>query len=157
MSGKKRRALTATVAALTVLQLAFIFGQSLLDAPSSGEESSFVTEIVTPVFELFVGKGNVTETLVRKAAHFTEFAVLGALAAALSFLLGKRRLLHYTFALLCCLAAAVADESIQLAVSGRSGEVRDVLIDLSGAFFGVALAVMIVLIISTVKGHKRSE
>ena len=109
MNGKKRKTAAVAVAILTVLQLAFIFSQSILDAPSSSEESSFVLKIVTPVFEIFVGRGNVTEALVRKAAHFTEFAVLGVLGMTLSNLLGKKRGVHTAFVLLCCLAAAVTD------------------------------------------------
>ena len=154
---KKRRALTVTVAVLTVLQLAFIFGQSLVDAPTSSGESGFVMKLVTPVFELFVGKGNVTENLIRKTAHFAEFAVLGALTASLSYLLGKRRPLHFVFTLLCCLAAAVTDESIQLFSSGRSAEVRDVLLDLAGAAAGTAVALTVILIIRRIKGRTSHE
>ena len=157
MAKKKSRALTVAVTVLTVLQLVFIFSQSLLDAPASSEESGFVLKIVTPVLEIFVGKGNVTEAIVRKTAHFTEFAVLGALTAWLSYLLGKRRPLHYVFTLLCCLAAAVTDESIQLLVSGRSGEVRDVLIDFSGAAAGTAVIMIIILIINRIKGQTTNE
>ena len=154
---RKHRALTAALIVLTVLQLAFIFGQSLLDAPSSSGESGSVLDFVKPFFELFVGKGNVTETLVRKCAHITEFAVLGALSASLSFVIGKRRPLHFVFVLLCTLAAAVTDESIQLLSPGRSGEIRDVLIDVSGAVSGIVLTLAVIFIIIRIKGRGRHE
>ncbi len=158
MSGhRKRRALTVILVVLTVLQLAFIFAQSLLDAPSSSEESSSVLELVRPFFELFVGKGNVTESLVRKCAHVAEFAVLGALASSLSFVIGKRRPVHFVFVLLCSLAVAVTDESIQLFSDGRSGEIRDVLIDSSGAAFGIIITLTAIFIIIKIKGRSRHE
>ena len=157
MRDNKRRVLKTVLIILTVFQLAFIFSQSLFDAPSSTEESSTVLEIVKPIFELFVGKGNVTENLVRKCAPFAEFAVLGALTAALARLYGTRRCLRYVFALLCCLAAAVADESIQLISDGRSAEVRDVLIDLAGAAAGVAVAIVLTAVIKRIKGSIKNE
>ena len=157
MKNDKHRALKTVLIILTVLQLAFIFSQSLFDAPSSTEESSWVLETVKPIFELFVGKGNVTENLVRKCAHFAEFAVLGALTAALASLFGTRRHLRYVFALLCCLATAVADESIQLVSDGRSAEVRDVLIDLAGAAAGVGAAIVLLILIKKFKGSIKNE
>lgn len=43
----------------------------------SAAESGRVTEWLKPFLEVFVGQGNVTDHLVRKLAHFTEFAALG--------------------------------------------------------------------------------
>ena len=60
-----------------LLTLGFIWGNSLLSREQSSDESAWVLRLVTPVLELFVGKGRVTEHLVRKLAHFTEFALLG--------------------------------------------------------------------------------
>ena len=76
--------------------------------------------------------------LVRKAAHFTEYAVLG-------FFMGLqwvRRDGRSRFWLPegLCLAAACVDEGIQLFVSGRAGQLRDVCIDLCGATLGVLVA-----------------
>ena len=76
--------------------------------------------------------------LVRKAAHFTEYAVLGFFMG----LLWVRRDGRSRFLLpeALCLTAACVDESIQLFVSGRAGQLRDVCIDLSGATLGVLVA-----------------
>ena len=70
---KQRVALLVVI----ILTLAFIWGNSLLSREQSSDESAWVLQLVTPVLELFVGKGRVTEHLVRKLAHFTEFALLG--------------------------------------------------------------------------------
>jgi VanZ family protein len=51
-----------------------------------------------------------------------------------------------------CLATAVIDEFIQYFSPGRSAEVRDVLLDFSGAFLGV---LMVMLIISLIKFIRR--
>ena len=152
---KKRSVLSTVLIVLTVLQLVFIFSQSLFDAPASNEESGFIMKIVTPVFELFVGKGNVTMAIIRKTAHFVEFAVLGALTASLAAIYGKRQYLSFAFSLLCCLAAAVTDESIQLLSDGRSGQISDVLLDLSGAAVGTAAIILILLIRKAAKRRSR--
>ena len=80
--------------------------------------------------------------LVRKAAHLSEYMLLGFLLC----LLFVRRDGRSRFFLpeLACLTAAVVDECIQLFSEGRAAQVRDVCIDLSGGTFGV-LAALIVL------------
>lgn len=78
--------------------------------------------------------------IVRKTAHFTEYMVL---AAAVFALVRSYRTRLRTALLLAggyCLVYAAADEFHQLFVSGRSGQVSDVLIDFSGALVGLAAA-----------------
>lgn len=70
--------------------------------------------------------------LVRKAAHFTEFFVLGGLLAARSC---ERRKKPWA-ELLCAALAALTDETIQC-FTGRSSSVLDVWLDLGGAGAGV--------------------
>ena len=76
--------------------------------------------------------------LVRKTAHFTEYAVLG-------FFMGLqcvRRDGRSRFLLPegLCFTAALVDECIQLFVDGRAGQLRDVCIDLAGATLGLLIA-----------------
>ena len=59
------------------LTLAFIWGHSCVPITTSAAESGRVTGWLTPFLEVFVGQGNVTDHLVRKLAHFIEFAALG--------------------------------------------------------------------------------
>lgn len=86
--------------------------------------------------------------VVRKVAHFSEYALLGlTLAVHLHYVLPGRR---YRFmALAAWLIAtlyACTDELHQMFVGGRGPAVRDVCIDsagaLTGAFVGVALIVL---------------
>ena len=79
-------------------------------------------------FELFVGKGNVTEHFVRKLAHFTEFFVLGLELAVLFCSFSSKPIL---FSLL----VALTDETIQL-FTGRGSQVKDVWLDFFGACTG---------------------
>ena len=71
--------------------------------------------------------------LVRKAAHFTEFAVLGSLWGGCSRVYERRRLW------LCGLLTGVADECLQFLAPGRAPMVLDVLIDTAGFLCGAAL------------------
>ena len=73
--------------------------------------------------------------LVRKCAHFSEFAVLGMLSALTvsQFEIQPKR----WYALGFCVLVACADEMIQLFSWGRSAQVADVLLDSAGAFAGL--------------------
>lgn len=64
---------------LLVCWIACIWIQSMIPAYASSEESHFVGQFVEPVLELFFGKGAVIDFIVRKLAHFTEYAILGIL------------------------------------------------------------------------------
>ncbi len=74
---------------------------------------------------------------VRKAAHMTEYAILAwiALGNCMQYpVLRKRR---YLWAGCIASAYAATDEFHQLFVTGRSGEIRDVIIDSMGAVLGL--------------------
>ena len=90
--------------------LLFIWVHSMIPARSSAAESRWVGQLITPVLELFTGEGNVTDHLVRKLAHFCEYAALGVLSGALVLLRKDAALFHWSYALLCTLAVAVIDE-----------------------------------------------
>lgn len=87
---------------------------------------------------------------VRKAAHLSEYAVLGLLTSNACIQLARVRgrevclrcdgkhLLLIAFAL--CVLYAASDEFHQLFVGGRSGQLRDVVIDSCGAMIGVLVA-----------------
>lgn len=134
---------------LIVIAVLFIWIHSCMPADMSTAESGFIMDLIKPFLELFTGEGNVTPHLVRKLAHFTEFAGLG-------FLVG----LHSGFGLIwpfCGLAVAFVDETIQLFVEGRAGMVQDMWIDISGYMLGwIVSSVLVILITKAIKG-KREE
>ncbi len=114
---------------LTALVLVFIFSNSFAGQEESARDSAFILQLIEPVLELFVGKGNVTQHLVRKLAHFCEFGLLGLLLGLRSRKPNCRVLL---FSLLC----ALTDETIQI-FTGRGPQVQDVWLDFAGAVTGI--------------------
>ena len=84
----------------------------------------------------------------RKYAHMAEYAML-AVPSALFFreLLLERRLPLRALgcALVFCFLYACSDEYHQTFVPGRSGELRDVFVDLAGVAFGLILVLLISL------------
>ena len=95
-------------AAVVALIVAFIWGNSLLPQTQSRQESDFVLRILQSIFRLDIDKETASH-LVRKAAHFTEYALLGFSASAL-FLPRKRGAQSAVNAMSLCLAVAVLDE-----------------------------------------------
>lgn len=121
--------------------IAFIWGHSLIQGPQSSLESGFVVSMLSPLFEA-VGILDVDfmTLIVRKGAHFTEYAILGVLTWGLFRALGRERGRRaFPTALLVALVP-ILDELLQLFVPGRSGRLTDVLIDLSGICFGALVA-----------------
>ncbi len=143
---KKRLTIFLTI--LIILTLTFIFQNSMESAAQSEEKSTAVMERVCFLLEWVVGKGNVTDHLVRKLAHFFEFSVLGIEMSALSFLHhSPRRSLYFsiTLPLFCGLIAALTDETIQI-ISARGSQVQDVWLDFAGVCVGVGVVFAVWLI-----------
>ena len=112
-----------------------IFLHSLQPSDISGSKSKWVLALLQRLvpFEL-------TEHFIRKLAHFTEFAVLGVLAGALFGSHFKHLWAGLLFAAMTGIVTALCDETIQLFVEGRSGQIQDVWLDVAGASTGALLA-----------------
>lgn len=131
---KKRTRLCVT---LIVLNLCFIWGNSMLPGEASGALSDWLGRLLG-----FDGSDPSRGTgLLRKLAHFSEFASLGFLLAWLAYLKGERGFHIFALALLGGLLAACIDESIQMLTPARGPGLVDVWIDTSGvalaSLFGV--------------------
>ena len=128
-------------AAALACWIAFVWGHSLIQGPQSSLESGMVVTLLRPLFEVVgVTDADLMAFLVRKAAHFTEYAILGVLARGLFVSLHAERGVRPLPAGLLVAFVPVVDECIQLFVPGRSGQLTDVLIDLSGVIVGALLA-----------------
>lgn len=121
--------------ALLILNVAFIWGNSLLPGSVSGAISHFVRDILAFLFPDDSSNPDSGHGLLRKLAHFTEFASLGALFAWLFGMLRK----PFLVALPCGFLVACMDETIQYFVPDRGPAFKDVLIDTSGALLGMGL------------------
>lgn len=141
---------------LLALLLAFIWLHSMMPAEDSAEESQRVGQFLTPFLELLVGEGNVTDHLVRKLAHFCEYGALGILAGALLLVKKKSGIFRWSYALLCALAVAVIDESIQLLADGRGAQVQDVLLDTAGSLTGLLAVWLIAALVRWLRHRDRT-
>lgn len=124
---------------------AAIFAFSAQPGPESDDMTAAA---VTPLIDLFLdanGSGEdawqraylIAATLVRKAAHLAEYALLGLLLALLARAYGLQM---RWLPLLIGVAYAATDELHQHFVPGRLGAVTDVLIDTIGVVAGVYAA-----------------
>lgn len=75
--------------------------------------------------------------ITRKTAHFTIYMVLGLLIGLLlkEYNIGIKKVIIY--GIIICMCYAISDEIHQSFISGRSCELRDVLIDTCGSTFGL--------------------
>lgn len=131
---------------MTLLWVVVIFSFSLQPGEVSGSLSgSFLNKVLEwfapGIFEKLETMPqeqlDMWHMVLRKCAHFTEFAVLGVLSS-LTLLQTKvsRRVL---VAMVFCLVVASVDETLQLFVDGRAGRVVDVIIDGAGALCGIGV------------------
>ena len=122
-------------AILSILILCFIFGNSMQSGEESNAVSGGVSSWLKPILDPF---DRMTDEyfhyLVRKLAHFTEFAALGFCLTGVACNLKKST--HWMMPALWALCAAVTDETIQR-FTGRTCALKDVFIDFSGAIAGV--------------------
>lgn len=131
MSGKNAKHL---LSALIVCNLALIWGNSLMTGTDSGNFSGAVLEWLSQ-FLPFMGT-EAGHLFLRKAAHFSEFCLLGALTGARQLTEGKAPGLSLSgFGL----AVACIDETIQIYVPGRGSSLIDVWIDTAGFVTGMIL------------------
>ncbi|WP_034638784.1 VanZ family protein [Desulfofalx alkaliphila] len=128
---------------LVILWMALIFHLSHQPATVSNELSTGITELIVKTVEKIAPNAEFDirsfNNIVRKNAHFFAYLVLGMLvinALRRSGVPGYRSVL---ITLGICVLYAISDEIHQLFIPGRSGEVRDVLIDSTGASLGVAI------------------
>lgn len=129
---RKRLRLCAT---LILCDLIFIWGNSLLPGEVSGALSQWVKDLLSS-FLPGDGPGTQGSGLLRKIAHFTEFACLGALLAWLfAMLRGRPGVMPVVLAF----AAACIDESIQCFVPDRGPSLWDVGLDTCGAAVSILL------------------
>lgn len=132
---------------VVIVWMVFILSLSSATADVSKEQSGFVKDRIRPVLEMLNLDHIEDETLsfyVRKSAHGFIYFVLGVL---LIIALNHKYLIAFAIGT----GFACIDEYYQTFVPGRSGEVRDVLIDSAGVLVGVLLVRVIK------KKYKRRE
>ena len=127
-------------AALIILNLAFIWGNSLVSGEDSGNLSGGILTWINSFLGLDESGAALLHHLIRKAAHFTEFACLGMLLAWRCRLSDEKHAV--VFPALLGMAAAMVDESIQMFTPDRGPSLTDVWIDTSGVVTGIILLLL---------------
>lgn len=133
---------------LTVLWMGVIFLFSSENSEISGEKSGRLTTLVQRI--AYPDWSDLSEEeyryqmaglsfLVRKAGHFTEFLILGALVITLASTFKISAVFRVIIAVLFCALYAFSDELHQFFVAGRDMRVFDMGIDTIGAAFGALI------------------
>ena len=147
--GRALRLLPMIVVMITI----FIF--SMAPAEKSASTSSGILAVLVDCLEKMTHSTlspetvDLLHTLIRKCAHITEYALLGA-SVVFSYYPeisdfvhkkteGTKSPLFIIIPLVICALYSASDETHQLFVPGRSGEVLDVLIDSCGSLVGILI------------------
>jgi VanZ family protein len=114
-----------------------------MDGDLSADESGGLLETIKAMLEFLPFVGKLTEHILRKLAHFTEFAALGFLLATDTFLFISNPVKKMNIPAFAGLLVALTDETIQYFIPGRSSQVTDVWIDFLGVCFGIGLLLIV--------------
>ena len=153
-------------AVAVALWMAVIFWFSAQNGQSSGSMSAGITQAVarflTPGFDSLspLAQAEVVEALhlfVRKAAHFSEYAVLGVLTANALRTYRLKHGLRFLLPVSVCFLYAVSDEFHQSFVVGRAGRLSDVLLDTAGAVTGVAVFLAARYVLRKIKNRGKHD
>lgn len=140
---------------LTALFILFIFSRSMVPQAASAQESGSVVSVLGSLWSALGIDEDSADHIVRKLAHFIEFMCLGVLLTLCACHNGDRKLRRHIFPVLFfCLCIPVMDETIQYFSPGRAPEVRDVVLDFSGAAAGF---IVVAFIRKICKMNKKKE
>lgn len=129
---------------LTFACMVAIFYFSQQPANDSSAQSGFVLQLLQKLFPTI----SISEHIVRKLAHFSEFAGLSLLAnSAMLFTKGKLKIVVATS---ISSLYAITDEIHQIFIEGRACQFGDWLIDTSGAITGMIAFLLIYFLVSTI-------
>lgn len=140
---------------LTAGMIAFAFIHSSMPADLSSEESESVMGVLQYILNFLGFSAELTDHIVRKAAHFAEYTAIGMLLVSCAYSFSRTKpYRYYSQILFAGLATAVIDETIQLNVAGRSGQITDVLLDFSGVITGAVFMLLVYMIYRKIRKIK---
>lgn len=139
---KKAAAVVFWILTAAVMVVIFWFSSE------NGDDSKEISENVLAVIIEYLGN-IVSHNVLRKIAHFTEYAVLGfCMSGAIYFTFSKNR---FYVPLIPCVLYAVSDEIHQYFVPERACRIFDVFVDSCGSSVGILIFLLIVLITDRVQ------
>ena len=155
-AGLQRTWVRILLTVLTLAVMGMIFFFSTETAEQSDETSGYFTrqviDVLYPDYAKYEKKQQQSlydsiQTVIRKMAHYTEFAILGFLMRlCLESWFGKRKWLTPVSWGLSTLYAST-DEMHQILIDGRSGQWTDILLDSAGVLSGVLIAVLVLFLV----------
>lgn len=126
-----------------VLWMGLIFYLSHQPASESSQISGGIVTFFINIIEKIVPFWNINWSgfhfVVRKSAHLMAYFILGMLLVHALRNLKTTNWKRLLIVMLGCVLYAISDETHQLFIPGRSGEIRDVLIDSIGSAGGIGL------------------
>ncbi|AFM02094.1 putative integral membrane protein [Desulfitobacterium dehalogenans ATCC 51507] len=129
--------------AAVLFWMGLIFYLSAQVASQSDELSQGIAErlfgVIAKIIPGVNGDFLLSNFVVRKSAHFLSYLMLGLLTTNALRRSGVKGVRHLVIAIGICVLYAISDEVHQLFVPGRSGQIKDVLLDSGGAIVGTAL------------------
>lgn len=150
-----------TTIILIILWMAGVFYFSNQASTESSKISSGFTDKVLSIWNSSKSKTpsqkRKIEKIIRKIAHFSVYTLGGILILlhmnTYLFKTKKKVLLSWLIGTIY----AITDETHQLFIPGRSGEIKDVCIDSLGVITGIIIVILVGLIISKFKTCKKGN
>lgn len=127
---------------LLIVCLAFIWGNSLTNGEDSGNLSGGIMAWINAFLRLDAAGADKLHWLIRKGAHFTEFACLGLLLTWLFGMMGEKKGHLFCMPLLFGMMAACMDETIQVFTPDRGPSPIDIWIDTCGVAAGIMILIL---------------
>ncbi|MBP5282386.1 MAG: VanZ family protein [Lachnospiraceae bacterium] len=165
---QKKKGIKLAVSIVAAMFLVLLYCTIFRFSEQNGEESGALSHEVTTVIVDIVSdithqnwsEEEKTQIIskwehpVRKAAHFSEYAIMGILLFIIWSPWFRKSWKFYVLLILWVFVSAGADEFHQTFVAQRSGNFGDVLIDTSGGCFGLFIATMVGRIWGNLHGRK---
>lgn len=141
---------------ITSSLIAFAFIHSSMPSDVSGAESKATMGLFQNILNCLGINIELTDHIVRKLAHFTEYSAIGIMLMNTAYSFDKAK--PYKFfphILFAGLFTSVIDETIQLNVPGRAGMITNVLLDFSGVIIGIIMMFAILTIYKAIHKKRR--
>lgn len=158
---KKQHVILKFIPMILIMVMIFYFSSRVGD--ESSVQSGFIVDLIRRIcnklFDVSFAESaiNLLTKIVRKSAHFTEYALLGWFTVYAIRGLVKRKWPACIFAEAIVFLYAVSDEFHQYFVPGRSSSPVDVGIDSLGALLGIWLYMLAAVIIDRIRKKKRQK
>lgn len=147
---RKKNFLRGILIILIIIWAVFVFNMS----NQQGTESSGLSKKITAIFFKTEELIEIIEPIIRKLAHFSEYAIGGALFISLFLTYDWSLKKQISISIGIGIWYAILDEIHQLFVPNRSGNIIDVGIDSLGIICGVGF---VIFIYRTYKKYKEKK